>query len=180
MIEDWNAAWAEAQTNPSDKAVPIWSIELIHPAFIQNGQQISIRVTNDNQDQDLPLEDAAPLNPGETVTFLSVPFDTPWFEQRDGQVSSLNIRIDNVGRELMPYLDAAMVVNAALQVIFRCHLIDMATGVISQGMGPISVDLRQVSVNESYVEGVASPADLVNLQFLRVIYDTENYPALSQ
>ncbi len=180
MSDPWTEAWAEAQAAPSPDVVELWSIELIHPSFLENGVQTSIRAVNDNQDHDLPLEETAPFNPDSTVTFKAIPFDTPWFEQRDGQVSSIQVRIDNIGREVMPYLDAAILVDAAIQIIFRCHLWAAATGVITAAMDPILIDLRQVTVNESYVQGTASPADLVNLQFLRVIYDVQHYPALNQ
>ena len=153
----------------------MWSIELNHPSF-----PAPVRAVNDVQDHALPLEDSAPVDPGQTVPFTAIPFDTPWFEQQDGQVSSINVRIDNIGREVMPHLDQAVTVDAALQVTFRCHMWSAADGSATTAMDPIVLDLRQVTVNESYVQGTASPGDLANLQFLRVIYDIENYPALSQ
>lgn len=180
MSDPWQQAWAEAQATPSGDVVEVWSIELIHPAFVQNGQQVSVRAVNDTQDHALPLEASAPLNPGQTVTFTAIPFEVPWFESQEGKVSELQIRVDNIGREIMPYLDAAVLVDAPILVIFRCHLWSEADGSVTAGMDPVSVNLRQVTVNESYVQGSASPADLVNLQFLRVIYDAENYPALMQ
>lgn len=181
MTELWTPAWAEQQATPRADVVELWSVELFHPAFVDelmNGT--SIRCVSDNQDQMLPLEDSALRDPGQTVLFKAVPFEVPWPDAQEGQTPQVRIRIDNVGRELAPYLDAAVLVNAPVTIIFRCHLWSNGGASIVAAINPVTLVLRQVTVSEQFVEGTASPADLANLQFLRVIYDVQNYPALTQ
>ena len=181
MTNPYDAAWAEAQATPSGDQVELPTIELIHPAITDdNGQQIAIRAVNDVVGRDLPLEDSALINPGETVSFAPIPFEMPWPETEDGKVPSVRIRIDNIGREVVPYLDAAVLVDAPLVLIFRYFLLDVASQAVELAADPMTFYLRQVTVNEQFVEGTASPSDLENLQFLRQIYDVEHYPALSQ
>lgn len=176
----WTAAWAEAQASVPANIVELFTVELIHPSFRDAfGAQTSVRAVRDTQDHVLLLEDSAPLNPGASVTFTAIPFDVPWPEVEDGRVPELKIRIDNVGQELAPYLDAAVLVQAPITVIFRIHLWDEAAGTTTQGIDPITFQMRSVTVSDTYVEGTASPADLANLQFLRVVYDVLNYPTLS-
>ena len=181
MTDRWSDAWAEQQATPSGDVVELWSVELFHPSFVDaGGNGTSIRCVNSDQDQLLPLEDSALRDPGQTVTFTAIPFEVPWPDTQDGQTPQVRIRIDNVGRELAPYLDAAVLVNAPVTIIFRCHLWSQGGASVVAAMDPVTLVLRQVTVNEQYVEGTASPADLANLQFLRVIYDVQNYPALTQ
>ena len=173
-------AWEEAQAAVPANIVELACIELIHPSFLDaNGQQTSIRAVNDTQDQIFLLEASAPLNPSTSVTFTAIPFQVPWPEIQEGQVPELSIKVDNIGQELAPYLDAAVRVSAPITLIFRVYLYDQNTELSTQGIDPITFQLRQVTISESYVEGKASPADLANLQFLRVIYDVLHYPALA-
>ena len=178
MADPWTAAWAEAQASVPANIVELYTIELLHPSFIEGGLPVSVRAVRDTQDHVLMLEASAPLNPSTAVTFTAIPFEVPWPEQQEGQVPELVIRIDGVGREIMPYLKAAVAVSAPLTVIFRTYLFDTVAGTKVAGTTPISFPLRSVTVNESYVEGSASPADLANLRAMRLVYDLQNYPGL--
>jgi hypothetical protein len=180
MTERWTEAWAEAQASVPANIVELFCIELIHPAFVdaETDQQLAIRAVNDMQDHDLPLEETAYLDPGETVTFKAVPFKIFWPEIEEGTVPELTLSIDNVGREIMPYVEAATRVNAPLLVIARVYLLDMATGIASAGIDPIEFKLRSVTITETTVEGKASPGDLANLRGMALVYDLQNYPGL--
>jgi hypothetical protein len=179
MANEWTAAWAEAQASVPANIVELYTIELLHPAFFDpNGNPVSMRLVRDTQDHTLLLESNAPLNPSTSVLFTAVPFDVPWPEQQQDQVPELLIRIDNVGRELAPYLDDAVRVSAPITVIFRVYLFDTTAGTKVAGITPISFPLRRVTVSESYIEGSASPADLANLRAMRLVYDIKTYPGL--
>lgn len=178
-MADWTAAWAEAQASAPANIVELYTLELHHPAFQdENGLPIAVRAVRDTRDHDLLLEANAPLNGGEVVTFTAIPFDMPWPEQDEGRAPELTIRIDNIGREIVPYLDAAVQMQAPLTVIMRVYLYNSDDGTTTAGTVPIVFPLRQVSVSDSYVEGSASPADLANKRALRLVYDLQNYPGL--
>lgn len=176
----WTEAWAEAQASAPANIVELFTVELIHSSFLDAfGNPTSVRAVRDVQDHVLLLEDSAPLGPGTNATFTAIPFDVPWPGIEDGRVPELQIRIDNVGQELAPWLDAAVLVQAPITVIFRIYLWDESAGTTTMGTDPITFQMRSVTISDTYVEGTASPADLANLQFLRVIYDVLNYPGLS-
>lgn len=180
MANEWTQAWAEAQASVPANVVELYTLELLHPAFLNaSGFPTSVRAVNDTQSHDLLLEGSAPLNPGETVTFTAIPFEMPWPEQAEGQTPELTIRIDGVGRELMPWLDAAVAIQAPITVIMRVYLFDTVANTKVAGITPMNFPLRRVTVSESYVEGAASPADLANLQAMRLVYDLKNYPGLN-
>jgi hypothetical protein len=179
MADPWTEAWAEAQASVPANIIELPTLELLHPALLDElGNPMAIRAVRDTQDHMLLLEGDAPLNPGESVLFQSVFFEAPWPEQQEGMVPELVIRIDNIGREIMPHLEAMVVTAAPLIVRYRTYLYDATTGTTTLGADPISFPLRSVTVNESYVEGSASPADLANLRAMRLVYDLQNYPGL--
>ncbi|MDB5597371.1 MAG: Transcriptional regulator [Hyphomicrobiales bacterium] len=179
MANEWTEAWAEAQASVPANIVELYTLELLHPAIIDElGNPISIRAVRDTQDHVLTLEGNAPLNPGDAVTFTAISFEIPWPEIQEGQVPELIIRIDNIGREIVPYLESAVQIQAPLTIIFRVYLFDTVAGTKIAGITPISFPLRSVTVTESYVEGSASPADLANLRAMRLVYDLQNYPGL--
>lgn len=179
MANEWTQAWAEAQAAVPANIVELYTLELIHPAFLDSGGlPTSVRAVRDTQPHDLLLEGSAPLNPGETVTFTALPFEMPWPEQSEGQAPELTIKIDGVGRELMPWLDVAVTMQAPVTVILRVYLFDTVAGTKVAGITPMRFPLRRVTVNETYVEGSASPADLANLRAMRLVYDLKNYAGL--
>lgn len=179
MANEWTEAWAEAQASVPANIIELYTLELLHPSFIDEfDNPTSVRAVRDTQNHILPLEATAPLNGGEDVEFTAIPFEVPWPEQQEGQVPELSIRIDNIGREIVPYLDAAVQVQAPLTIIFRGYLFDTVAGTKVAGFDPITFPLRSVTVTESYVEGSASPADLANLRAMRLVYDLANYPGL--
>ncbi|MCW2315318.1 hypothetical protein M2322_000852 [Rhodoblastus acidophilus] len=156
------------------------ALEFIHPAFIDtNGNQISVRALNDTQDRAITLEATAPLNAGQSVIFSAIPFVFGWPGQAEGQASSLTIRIDNIGREMMPYLDAAAVTQDPLICVVRLVTINTDTGTVTYGGVAYQLYIRDVTVTEDALEGQASGADLANLQTMRLPYDLETYPSLS-
>jgi len=56
------------------------------------------------------------------VTFVACPFMADYPEQREGQRPSCRISIDNVGRELVPQIRAALGVRAYIDVLYREYL----------------------------------------------------------
>lgn len=179
MADPWTELWAEAQASVPANIIELATLELTHAGIHDElGNPMAIRVVRDSQDHMLLLEGSAPLNPGETVKFVGMGFDAPWPEQQEGMAPELVIRIDNIGREIMPHLEAMVALQSPLMVRFRVYLYDTTTDLTTMGTNPIAFRLRSVTVNESYVEGSASPADLANLRAMRLVYDLQNYPGL--
>jgi len=172
---EWQEAMACAPASLVDKVL----LEFIHPAFLDaNSNQISIRAVDDTQDCAITLEATAPFNAGQTVTFTAIPFNFSWPGQAEGQATSLTVRVDNIGREMMPYLDAAAATQAPLICLVRLVTINTTTSAVTYNGVAYQLFIRDVSVTDDAVEGSASGADLANLQTLRLIYDLETFPGL--
>jgi hypothetical protein len=65
-------------------------------------------VANVGDDIMLGMENGAPRDGGSMVTFIACPFTAGYPEQREGQPPSCKISIDNVARELVPKIRAAL------------------------------------------------------------------------
>lgn len=177
---EWREAMAVAPPNRIDLA----TIELIHPSFVdESGNATSIRCVNDLQDRTFTLEATAPLNAGQSVTFTAIPFRFTWPTQAEGQAGEIPIRIDNIGREIMPYVEAASSSQAPLTVRLRFIVVTLSTtaapdDVIFNGVA-YTLYMRSVKITADSVEGRASGADLANIQICRLSYDLETYPGLA-
>jgi hypothetical protein len=65
-------------------------------------------IANVGDDIMLGIENGAPRDGGSMVNFLARPFSAGYPEQREGQPPSCKVSIDNVARELMPKIRAAL------------------------------------------------------------------------
>lgn len=83
----------------------IWQASFASPARV---------VANVGDDMVFGIEATAPRDAGAMVTFIACPFQADYPEQRDGQPPSTKIKIDNVNRELVPQIRAALARNATV------------------------------------------------------------------
>lgn len=172
---EWMEAMACAPANLVDKVL----LEFIHPAFLDDqSNQITVRAVDDTKPCTITLEASAPFGAGTSATFTAIPFSFSWPGQAEGQASGLSIRVDNIGREMMPYLDAAAATQAPLICMVRLVTINTSTSAVTYNGIAYQLYIRNVSVTEDALEGEASGADLANLQTLRLIYDLETFPGL--
>jgi hypothetical protein len=73
-------------------------------------------VANVGDDMAFGIEQGAPRDAGAMVTFIACPFTSDYPEQREGQPPSSKIKIDNVNRELVPKIRAALGVREYIQI----------------------------------------------------------------
>lgn len=172
MAEPWTEAWQEANTTMPPDVELIPTVELIHPAF---GSDSIRAVAGYATDQSLTLEIGAPLNSGATVVFKAIPFkaEMPTFEE--GKIPEIKITIDNVARELIPYLGSAVRMRADMLMLYREWRSDDLT---SPCYGPTQFVLKRVTVNRTSVSGVARIDDLNNQKFPRLVYTLDKFPGL--
>jgi hypothetical protein len=169
-------AWAEAAASNDKNEVMLPTIELIHSTFVENGAPAPIRAVRNSVDLNLKLEAEAPLNGGQTVAFKAIPFDVDM--PRIGSLGAeCKIRLDNVGREAVPYLRQATQGNEPIVAIMRGYLASSPNIV---GRGPFRLVLRSVKRTGSLLEGsllIARPQDL---RVLNEVYDMVRFPGLLQ
>ena len=102
----------EAYASAPSGEIILFTIEMNHPSFTQ-----PLRVVRDNVKLEAYLEDSAPKNPGEKVTFLPYAFDLALPEMDEYGKPEITITIDNVGRDIMNYIEAAVRTRYKIDVI---------------------------------------------------------------
>jgi hypothetical protein len=80
------------------------------------------------------------------VTFTACPFTADYPEQREGQPPTSRIKIDNVNREFVPKIRAALGVREYIQILYREYL---GTDLTEPAYGPIEFELRDGRDNDS-------------------------------
>jgi hypothetical protein len=113
MSDPWTAAWEEAEATAPPDVLVYPTIELQHPAFLQNGVQVPIRcVSGPSEDQQFGIEAGATFNAGAMATFQAIPFFADRPEFAEGQTPQCTITVDNVAREMAQYLEEAVQVKS--------------------------------------------------------------------
>ena len=123
------------------------------------------------------IEAGAPRDGGAMVTFAACPFTADYPEQREGQPPMSKIKIDNVNRELVPKIRAALGVREYIQVLYREYL---GTDLTEPAYGPIEFELRDVQMVGTSLTETAMVRNLQNKRFPRLNknYDYIQFPSL--
>jgi hypothetical protein len=178
MPDPWTTAWEEAEASAPPGVLIYSTLELQHPAFLQGEPpvQVPIRVvTGVSDDTVFGIELGATFDPGAMVTFQAVPFYSERPEFAEGKVPEVQIQIDNIGREILGYLDAAVQIKADLITIYREYRSDDLT---EPCYGPIQFVMRKVKVGGTLVVGTARLDDLANRRFPFKSYTINEFPGL--
>lgn len=162
---------AYASCPPSSRVyftLEIWQSSFDVPARI---------VANVGDDMEFGLEAGAPFNGGETVTFLACPFSAGYPEQREGQPPSTKVKIDNVNRELVPKIRAALGVRQYISIFYREYL---GSDLTEPAYGPVEFILSNVQMVGASLTGTAVVKNLQNKRFPRLNknYDYNQFPSL--
>ena len=107
-------ALKEAYASAPANVIIYHTLEINHPAFSQ-----PIRVVRDTVDLTATLEASAPHNPSTAVTFVGYPFDIVPPEVNASGVPQCVIEIDNVSREILANVEAAMASTSLITCIYR-------------------------------------------------------------
>jgi hypothetical protein len=110
------------------------------------------------------------------VTFVACPFTADYPEQRDGQPPSSKIKIDNVNRELVPKIRAALGVREYIQILYRQYL----GSDLSEPAYAVEFELREVQMVGTALTGNAMVRNLQDKRFPRQNrnYDYIQFPSL--
>jgi len=111
------------------------------------------------------------------VMFLACPFTADYPEQREGQRPSTKIKIDNVNRELVPLIRAALGVRQYIQVLYREYL---SSDLTEPAYGPVEFELHEVQMVGMSLTGTVMVKNLQNKRFPRLNknYDYVQFPSL--
>lgn len=175
----YSEALAAAYASAPDTEVVLDTLEFLHPTFLDNlGQPMGIRVVNDHNPLLAFLEADAPLNPSEQVTFNACYFQfTRPTESESGSLPEVELRVDNVSRLLIPYLDSAKESRVPITVIWRPYLASDLTG--PHMLPVLSLTLRNVSGDMNSMNARAGFTDLTNRRFPSSEYTSAKFPGLT-
>ncbi|WP_039758440.1 DUF1833 family protein [Bartonella queenslandensis] len=173
------AALAEAYASSPSDVVILHTLELRHPAFKDDdGAPIGVRLVRDYQDLSAKLEASAPLNANEYVRFIAMGFDLELPPVDTAPVPEITVTIDNVSRELIKHLDAAVESAEKIEITYRPYLSNDLSG--PQMDPPITLTLTQVEADVSRVVGRARMLDVGNKSFPAENYTSKRFPSLTR
>lgn len=176
MPDPWTDAWAEAEASLPPTVDMYCTIELKHPAFVENGVPFSVRAVAGSYSSIMAgIELGAELNPGEMVEFKPIPFYADKPEFQEGKTPECRITVDSIGDELIPYLEAATKIRADMVSIYREYRSDDMT---APCYGPVEFLIKQVTLKSSTIEGIGKIDDLVNKKFPSRVYTYSEYSGL--
>lgn len=162
----------EAYASADTSVVVINTLEMRHPAFTE-----PIRVVADYVPVTAKLEDLAPANPGEMVTFQPFAFEFSLPEVMEKGVPEMAIRIDNVSREIIGNIELAIPQTDKLEVTYRAFLSnDLAFG--PHNDPPLHLTITSIEADAMSISAKATIADFVNKKFPGEDYDERKFPGL--
>src|SRR6185312_2968611 len=168
-----NEALLEAYASCPPSARVYQTLEIWQSSFAQ-----AVRiVTNVGDDMTLGIEAGAPRDAGAMVTFTACPCSASYPEQKQGQPPTTTLKIDNVNRELVPLIRAALSVRQYIQVLYREYL---GADLTEPAYGPVEFALVNVQMVGASLTGTAMVKNLQNKRFPRLNknYDTIQFPSL--
>ena len=165
-------ALREAYASAPAQEVVLHTLELRHSSFAE-----PLRVVCDESSLEAVLEDSAPENAGETVTFLPLSFSFRLPDVVKSTSPEIEIALDNATGEIAGYLDDAANSGSLIEVIYRPYIASDTS--VPQMDPPLSLVVRSVSASVFRATARAGYADLGNLKFPSATYDTERFAGLS-
>ena len=168
-----NEALLEAYASCPPSARVFYTLEIWQSSFAQAARVVA----NVGDDMVFGIEQGAPRDAGAMVTFLACPFTAAYPEQREGQPPSTKITIDNVNRELVPLIRAALGVRQYIDVLYREYL---SSDLTEPAYGPVEFELREVQMTGTSLTGTVMVKNLQNKRFPRLTknYDYIQFPSL--
>ena len=161
----------EAYASAPSNEVIHHTLEIWHPNF-----SVPIYVVRDFGDLTATIEAGAARNAGQAVTFVGFAFDIVPPEVDLGGVPQCVIEIDNVSREILANIEAAMNSTQTITVIYRAYLSSDKSA--PENDPPLELTIHSITADPFKVRAVAGFGSLANLKFPRQEYSAEVFPGL--
>ncbi|MDP1605016.1 MAG: DUF1833 family protein [Legionella sp.] len=171
-------AWKEAAALAPDGEIPIDTLELRHPDFVDDdGNPDSAWLTTNQTDITAPLEDDAPVKGGQDVVFRAIAFSFKLARIEPGSGAAMEIAIDSTDRRIVEALDRAVVSPIEIILCYRPYLShDLEGG--PQMIPPKTFVLSNAAVGTLRTTGRARVAIDLAGAFPRDFYTAVEYPGL--
>jgi hypothetical protein len=169
----------EAYATAPSSDVILHTLEIRHPAFVdQNSQPTAIRVVQNYVDLTAMLENTAPLNPAQNVTFISFAFDVQLPEVTDVASPEIIITMDNVSSEIETNIALATASGTHAQITYRAYLSSDLTG--PQNDPPLTMTVFDIKANDFSVTCTCGFSDAANKLFPGEFYTPQRFPSLAR
>lgn len=149
----YNEALLEAYASCPPNEKTYFTLVVNHPSF----DEPAYLVTGVGDDMEFGLENGGGMQVHQAVPFKS---DPP--EQREGQAPQAKVSIDNVNRELMPKIRAAMGIRAFITVAYREYVDSDLT---EPAFGPVEYILSGITAIGTTLTGTVMVKNLQNRRF---------------
>lgn len=170
------AAWEEAVASVPPAVVVYFTLELQHPGFLEGAVNVPIRIVNGvTADQTFTIEAGGAFGGGTPQVFKAIPFEADFPEFSEGRVPETRISVDNVLREILPHIQAAMAFRADLKALYREYRSDDTS---APCYGPVEFVVRDVSITGTRLEGTARLDNLASRKVPSRIYSVKDFPGL--
>lgn len=171
-------ALAEAMALAPDDEIVIDTLEIRHPAFIDDdGNPDSIWLTTNEAEIEAAIEEGAAMKGGEMVIFRSFAFSLTLARIEPGVGAEIEIRVDNTDRRIVEALDRAATEPTKIIMCYRPYLsTDLVGG--PQMIPPPEYVLSQAAAEALVVSGRARVAIDLAGPFPRYLYTATEYPGL--
>ena len=164
-------------SSPSDVVI-LHTLEFRHPLFLdENNKPMAIRLVRDHQNLVATLEENAPLNAGEQVTFIAMAFDLALPAIDTAPVPEITVTLDNVSGKLVPYLDKAVDSGQRIEITYRPYLSNDTS--CPHMVPPITLTLSDVEADVMRITGRARLLDVGNKRFPGENYNAKSFPGLA-
>jgi hypothetical protein len=168
-----NEALMEAYASVPPNERIYFTLEIYQSSFAEPARIVA----NVGDDMQFGIEVGAAFNPGEMVTFIACPFEAQYPEQQEGQAPTSKVKIDNVNRELVPKIRAALGVREYIKVTYREYL---GSDLTEPAYGPVDFVLKDVQMLGATLTGTAMVGNLQNKRFPAQSknYNYRDFPSL--
>lgn len=123
------------------------------------------------------LEDDAPMNAGEEVTFQAVRFELDLCSEQEGGIPDIRISVDNVSREISDLLQQTAGTRDKVTVTHRRYLSSDTSGPHTLPVTRLTIQSATVMVD--HVEASAGFGEMHNTRWPADLHDVARFPGLT-
>jgi hypothetical protein len=164
-------ALKEAYASAPANEIIMHTLEIWHEAFTT-----PIRVVRDDASFWGVLESTAPRNAGQYVEFIAFAFDILPPDVAHEALPNCIIEFDNIDKAIIAQIDAAMVTQTPITLIYRAYLSSDPTG--PENDPPLTLTVKAISADVYRIRVTAGFDDLANKRFPKLEYTSEVFPGL--
>jgi len=175
-MSDWTDVEREAMARAAPGDIEVWALELRHSTF-PGGVYRYVAYT---RDLDLPLEAIAPLNAGETVTHIAMPFETKPSAMSSQPGATMKVSVNAIGGAAEDKLAAANATVEIIEATVRSYDVNVLGHQVIRRMQAIRQQVRHITNNGGRLELTLGRPNAANSAFPSVLHTPESNPGLIQ